>query len=217
MTRLHKQHLKNFVVCLLVFSMSIVLLYCRLNGHTSTWTNCIFPVYVLVFVIIGFYNFRKRQIILTDEERASVAPTRSDYSNRFGWMSLFIVLAFFATVDLLSGSPLIIDLVSGKLPGLIIFPILLIPAILLFPAFYHIRNQYIIEGDTLHVKEYSFFKLVTEIRIPLSSIHAIYVNNTFGFAVSPNIFLNVDGIERKLYATSYALELAVAILQTKLR
>ncbi len=215
MTRFRKQRLNKVVIYLLVFSMPIVLMLCRLYGQKSTWSNVLFPVYALLFICIAIYNYHKQQIILTNDERTTAISARTDFSNRFDWLNPLIYLSFFTTIDLMSGFSLIINLIGGNMSGILLIPVVLIPAIMFVPSFYHFRNQYIIEGNTLHVKEYSFFKLQTDIRIPLSSIHEIYVNNTLGFAASPNIYLNVDGIERKLHATSYALELAVVILQNK--
>jgi len=89
---------------------------------------------------------------------------------------------------------------SFVLGGLIF---LMIAAIACFP----IRNKYIIDSDTLIVKEYDFFRLTTDLRIPLTSIGKVYLCDTF--TLFPHVIIVVDGIERKLRATTHAVPLAI--------
>ena len=77
------------------------------------------------------------------------------------------------------------------------------------------RNKYIIDGDTLIVQENTLFKAEEEIRIPLDTIDEVYMRfNGTGYS---GLYLNVQGIKRRLNTSTDSLALGKAILQHKQR
>ena len=77
------------------------------------------------------------------------------------------------------------------------------------------RNKYIIDGDTLIIQENRTFKAEEEIRIPLDTIDEVYMRfNGTGFS---GLYLNVQGIKRRLNTSTDSLALGKAILQHKQR
>jgi len=75
------------------------------------------------------------------------------------------------------------------------------------------RNKYIIDGDTLIVQENRTFKAEEEIRIPLDTIDEVYLRY-HGTGLS-GLYLNVQGIKRRLNTSTDSLALGKAILQHK--
>ena len=75
------------------------------------------------------------------------------------------------------------------------------------------RNKYIIDGDTLIVQENTLLKAEEEIRIPLDTIDEVYLR--FGGTGFSGLYLNIQGIKRRLNTSTDSLALGKAILQHK--
>ena len=77
------------------------------------------------------------------------------------------------------------------------------------------NNKYIIDGDTLIIQENRIFKTEEELRIPLDTIDEVYMRfNGTGYS---GLYLNVQGIKRRLNTSTDSLALGKAILQHKQR
>ena len=73
------------------------------------------------------------------------------------------------------------------------------------------RNEYLIEGNTLIVREYKFKHLDTDLRIPMKTIEQVYLKNHY--TLFPRVILEIEGNQRELRCISHPEELAIAIQQ----
>ena len=83
----------------------------------------------------------------------------------------------------------------------------------LITLLYYRRNEYIIEGKTLIVREYKFSRLDTDLRIPIDTIDSVYIKSNY--SLMPRVVLDIHGLKRELRCISHTDELAVEILLRK--
>ncbi len=151
-------------------------------------------------------------------EQATTTPKH--FHNSFSWkwivISLIIILCIIVRITLpyikirpyipnLSVAESICIAIHATPAGIwVLFGFLLLSSIIF--SLSSTRNQYILEGDTLIVREYSFFRKEPELRIPLATIRQIKLRNPYLF-IYP-LHLDISGIHRKIYATTHAALLA---------
>lgn len=179
--------------------------------HISGRTRLLF-----VLIVVGIYSFaqywfnkRWKSIQLTKDNLHEPIVDKIDLSNRLEWITLLVImLRFLVTFGFLmvyihhSGRGISIAL-WGMFAALFCVTIL--------PFFSCARNQYIIEGNTLHIREYSFFKQDTMLSIPIETIKSVHITKIY--STQPTVILSVDDISRQLQCFSHAEGLAVEILK----
>lgn len=229
-TRLQKQHKQTVLFCCYLFALptflSLVASILKIVNHPIKWDIvwCIFLLLATALTIV--MNKRKYPVELTDEERRMHVEARVDYSNRMNWKFLFIFVAYLAYAVVAVGFlPLYVQyIIEGDWSGLRVHLLQLLSALpvawwlLLFIAFFlpalilfrRSANKYILEGDTLIVRERTLFKWEDELRIPVASISKLYIKNRW--SLRPFLYMEVDGVPRPLQADTYVTELAVGIL-----
>ena len=194
--------------------------------------------YLLIYAYIGitFYIIsRKTPVTLTEEEMQAPVPERQDFSpkiTRMRWKGLIIgIPAFFAIMlilpfahigmyDIFKGAPFMETLIEFcqieliLLKSISFWVVMVVLAVLTVIGYKRMaRNKYIIDGDTLIVQENTLLKAEEEIRIPLDTIDEVYLRyHGTGFS---GLYLNVQGIKRRLNTSTDSLALGKAILQHK--
>ncbi len=164
--------------------------------------------FVLLILFSWLFNRRKKPIVLTDEERRQPLTPYAEFNNSFDWW--------------IWGAGMVNCMLTLALTSYFWFWTLLTDCVLLgvfalltaLGLLYTMRNKYIIDGDVLVVKEYDFFRLTTDLRIPLASISSVYLCDTF--TLIPHVLISVDGIERKLRCTTHTADLAVRLTLSRL-
>ena len=194
--------------------------------------------HLLLYAYIGitiYLESRKTPVTLTEEELQAPVPERQDFSPKTTkprWIGLAIgIPAFFVVMFLLTfsawglyevfkGAPFKETLIKhlqlyGILFQSITFWVVMI-ALGVFAVISYKRmsgNKYIIDGDTLIIQENRLFKTEEEIRIPLDTIDEVYMRfNGTGYS---GLYLNVQGIKRRLNTSTDSLALGKAIMQQK--
>ena len=194
--------------------------------------------HLLLYAYIGitiYLESRKTPVTLTEEELQAPVPERQDFSPKTTkprWIGLAIgIPAFFVVMFLLTfsawglyevfkGAPFKETLIKhlqlyGILFQSITFWVVMI-ALGVFAVISYKRmsgNKYIIDGDTLIIQENRLFKTEEEIRIPLDTIDEVYMRfNGTGYS---GLYLNVQGIKRRLNTSTDSLALGKAIMQHK--
>ena len=218
MTRIQK-HRAQVIAVYCVDLVLVALLGLIHMGKNHPMTNIFFVVCVALLLFSIWWNMRRQKIILTPEEMQFPLEPYSEYNNSFEWKRLiaFIFLVFFVfamlTLPLWLEMKTLRDTTVFYLWILMAFTI----TILLVPFFRHFRNQYIIDGDTLIIREYNFFRPEPELRIPLNTISEVYIKNTL--TLFPSLYLVMNGpdfrIDRQVYATTHTISLAVALSKAK--
>lgn len=194
--------------------------------------------HLLLYAYIGitiYLESRKTPITLTEEELQAPVPERQDFSpetTKPRWIGLAIgIPAFFVVMFLFSfsdmgmyevfkGAPFKETLIKhlqlyGILFQSITFRVVMI-VLGVFAVFGYkrmSRNKYIIDGDTLIIQENRTFKIEEEIRIPLDTIDEVYLR--FNGTGLSGLYLNIQGIKRRLNTGVNSLSLGKAILQHK--
>lgn len=163
----------------------------------------------IVFVLFLAYAFvldkMSKRLIDYEPDKISNQPLADylDLSNSFDWKKLLFyticVSALLVVVYLFFPSRAIRSTI-------VVLPII---AILTYALgiYYNSRNIYRIEMDVLYIKEYSFFRSVTEIRIPISEIKKICIKGAYTTA-QPMLILTVGEVERELRCSSHIEEIA---------
>lgn len=194
--------------------------------------------YLLIYAYIGitFYLVsRKTPVTLTEEEMQAPVPERQDFSpkiTRMRWKGLIIgIPAFFAIMfilpfahigmyDIFKGAPFMETLIEFcqieliLLKSISFWVVMVVLAVLTVIGYKRMaRNKYIIDGDTLIIQENRTFKAEEEIRIPLDTIDEVYLR--FNGTGCSGLYLNVQGIKRRLNTSTDSLALGKAILQHK--
>ena len=201
--------------------------------ETDRWIS-----FILIYAYLGitFYIIsRKTPVTLTEEEMQAPVPERQDFSpkiTRMRWKGLIIgIPAFFALMfilpfpyigmyDIFKGAPFMETLIKFcqieliLLKSISFWVVMVVLAVLTVIGYKRMaRNKYIIDGDTLIVQENTLLKAEEEIRIPLDTIDEVYLRfNGTGYS---GLYLNVQGIKRRLNTSTDSLALGKAILQHK--
>lgn len=201
--------------------------------ETDRWISSI-----LTYAYVGVFFYlisRKTPVTLTEEELQAPVPERQDFSpkiTRMRWKGLIIgIPAFFAILlilpfayigmyDIFKGAPFMETLIKFcqieliLLKSISFWVVMVVLAVLTVIGYKRMaRNKYIIDGDTLIIQENRTFKAEEEIRIPLDTIDEVYLRfNGTGYS---GLYLNVQGIKRRLNTSTDSLALGKAILQHK--
>lgn len=201
--------------------------------ETDRWISSI-----LTYAYLGVFFYlisRKTPVTLTEEEMQAPVPERQDFSpkiTRMRWKGLIIgIPAFFAILlilpfayigmyDIFKGAPFMETLIKFcqieliLLKSISFWVVMVVLAILTVIGHKRMaRNKYIIDGDTLIIQENRTFKAEEEIRIPLDTIDEVYLRyHGTGYS---GLYLNVQGIKRRLNTSTDSLALGKAILQHK--
>ena len=203
--------------------------------ETDRWIS-----FVLLFAYLGVFYYiesRKTPITLSEEEMQAPVPEQQDFSPKTAkprWIGLAIgipaIFAFmfilpFAHIgmyDVFKGEPymetliMICQIELILLKSISFWVAMVVLAVLTVISYKRMaRNKYIIDGDTLIVQENTLLKAEEEIRIPLDTIDEVYMRfNGTGYS---GLYLNVQGIKRRLNTSTDSLALGKAILQHKQR
>ena len=203
--------------------------------ETDRWIS-----FVLLFAYLGVFYYiesRKTPITLSEEEMQAPVPEQQDFSPKTAkprWIGLAIgipaIFAFmfilpFAHIgmyDVFKGEPymetliMICQIELILLKSISFWVAMVVLAVLTVISYKRMaRNKYIIDGDTLIVQENTLLKAEEEIRIPLDTIDEVYMRfNGTGYS---GLYLNVQGIKRRLNIGLNSLALGKAILQHKQR
>jgi len=178
---------------------------------------------------------RKTPITLSDEELQVSIPKREDFSpknNRGHWIGWAIgVPAFFAAMILLlfiyigmyevfKGAPYMEALIKHfhlygiLLKSITFWVMMIVVGVLTIISYKRMAgNKYIIDGDALIIQENRLFRTEEEIRIPLKTIDEVYLRfNGTGYG---GLYLNIQGIKRRLNTGTDSLAIGKAILLHK--
>lgn len=164
----------------------------------------------IVIVLFVAYTFvlekMSKRLIDYEPDKISNQPLADylDLSNSFDWKKLLFytiwISALLLVVYLFFPSRAIRSTI-------VVLPIAILTYAL--GIYYNSRNIYRIEMDVLYIKEYSFFRSITEIRIPISEIKKIYIREAYTTAVQyPMLILTVGEVERELRCGSHIEEIA---------
>lgn len=219
MTRIQKRQLISSCLVASTFLLLTaigVLFYCIHSMHLSHTGHKLFLlgmlVWLIVYLTIVFIINRKKQVVLTPEEHQQTQLPQLNLSNHFEWR-LFILL-----ISTLLYAILILDFryfIKGDMFSIIYWGVFAIVGIagyaLLFASI--MRNEYLIEGNTLIVREYKFTRLDADLRIPVHTIDQVYFKNHY--TLLPRVILEIGGNRRELRCISHPEELAIALLQRK--
>ena len=201
--------------------------------ETDRWIS-----FILTYAYVGVFFYlisRKTPVTLTEEEMQAPVPERQDFSpkiTRMRWKGLIIgIPAFFAILlilpfayigmyDIFKGAPFMETLIKFcqieliLLKSISFWVVMVVLSVLTVIGYKRMaRNKYIIDGDTLIIQENRTFKAEEEIRIPLDTIDEVYLRfNGTGYS---GLYLNVQGIKRRLNTSTDSLALGKAILQHK--
>lgn len=189
-----------FIVSLIYLVVAFSLLYKQMHVGVA-----------IVFVLFLAYAFvldkMSKRLIDYEPDKISNQPLADylDLSNSFDWKKLLFyticVSALLLVVYLFFPNRAIRSTI-------VVIPII---AILTYALgiYYNSRNIYRIEMDVLYIKEYSFFRSITEIRIPISEIKKICIKGAYTIAVQyPMLILTVGEVERELRCSSHIEEIA---------
>ena len=160
---------------------------------------CIYTLIILLSSKI------KIPITLTEEERNLSPDMYPDYSSSIDWFKVIMWAIMGYCIGLFT---FYYALHKSFIVAIGIAAILSLGSIVFFLLF-HSRNKYTIHENILHVQEYDWFHLTTDLHIPIDNIEKVYISDLL--TLTPSVVIIVNGIERKLRCTSYAEELAHAI------
>ena len=208
MTRSLKRKLYHVVLWLFASTGCVVVYIIDTYVHSLKWMTIITFAYVgLIIAFSYFANKYKKSIVLTPEEKAMPLEKHLDFSNAFDWFSYIVSSISFIIIQYgyfswISHS--VVFTLNEKLIQILGIWVIFTPAFCI-----RLRNKYIIDDDILHIQEYDLFRKTTDLQIPIHSISKVTVNNTF--TVSPQVVIEVDGVERVLRVNPHAEELAIAL------
>jgi len=218
MTRIQKRKLISgglVVATVLLLTALGVLHHYVYTAHLSQKGYMIYTfgllAWLVTYVIVVFIINRKKKVVLTPEERQQVLPQQLNLSNTFEWrwLLLFIVIMYCALLELI---PTHIHEADRWISIIYWGSIVLVCGIVALLVFASLRrNEYLIVGNTLIVREYKFKRLDTDLRIPMKTIEQVYLKNHY--TLFPRVILEIEGNQRDLRCISHPEELAVAILQ----
>ncbi|MBQ7531694.1 MAG: hypothetical protein IJT12_08290 [Paludibacteraceae bacterium] len=229
-TRLQQQHKQAVLFCCYLFALptflGLVASALEIVNH-PVGLDILWSVFLLSTTIVWiFMNNRKYPVELTEEERRMPVEARADYSNRMNWKLLILVVVYLVYAILVTGFlPLYAKyIVNGdwsclwsRLSKLLCaLPVswwVLVGITMVLPVYILYRrsaNIYLLEGDTLIIRERNLLKWEDELRIPVASISKLYIKNRW--SLRPFLYMEVDGVPRSLQANTHVTELAVGIL-----
>ena len=192
--------------------------------------------HLLLYAYIGisiYLESRKTPVTLTEEELQAPVPERQDFSPKITkprWIVLaisipafFVIVFLFAFSDMgmyqvFKGAPFMETLIKELQVYVILFKSItfwmIALGIMSVVGYKRMsRNKYIIDGDTLIIQENRLFKTEEDIRIPLDTIDEVYMR--FGGTGYSGLYLNIQGIKRRLNTSTDSLAFGKAILQHK--
>lgn len=167
------------------------------------WFVIFNSTFLCIYMLIILLSSKiKKTIILTEEERNLSPDMYPDYSSSIDWLSVIIwaVSSFLTGIILFSYRGLIVAIVMASLTSL---------ATMVIFYLFSSRNKYTIQENILHIQEYEWYHLTTDLHIPIDNIEKVYISDFL--MLTPSVVITVNGIERKLRCTSYSEELAHAI------
>lgn len=187
-----------FIVSMIYLVVALSLLYKQMYVGVA--------IIIVLFVAYTFVLEKmSKRLIDYEPDKISNQPLADylDLSNSFDWKKLLFYTIW----------------ISALLLVYLFFPsrairstIVVLPIAILTYAlgiYYNSRNIYRIEMDVLYIKEYSFFRSITEIRIPISEIKKICIKGAYTTAVQyPMLILTVGEVERELRCSSHIEEIA---------
>lgn len=188
-----------FIVSMIYLVVASSLLYKQMHVGVAI-------VIVLFVAYTGVLEKMSKRLIDYEPDKISNQPLADylDLSNSFDWKKLLFytiwISALLLVVYLFFPSRAIRSTI-------VVLPIAILTYAL--GIYYNSRNIYRIEMDVLYIKEYSFFRSITEIRIPISEIKKIYIREAYTTAVQyPMLILTVGEVERELRCSSHIEEIA---------
>lgn len=187
-----------FIVSMIYLVVALSLLYKQMHVGVAI----IIVLFVAYTVVLDKMS---KRLIDYEPDKISNQPLADylDLSNSFDWKKLL-----FYTICV-SALLLVVYLLfpSRAIRILYVLPIAILTYAL--GIYYNSRNIYRIEMDVLYIKEYSFFRSITEIRIPISEIKKICIKGAYTTAVQyPMLILTVGEVERELRCSSHIEEIA---------
>ena len=219
MTRIQKRKLISAGLVaftfLLLTAIGLVFYFVR-SAHLSHRGHMIYLLGMLIWLVfyltVVFIINRKKKVVLTPEERQQPLLPQLNLSNMFEWRLLLLSIA------ILLYAILILDfgyIIKGDLFSIIYWGSFGLAGIVIYVAIFVSlrRNEYLIEGNTLIVREYKFKRLDTDLRIPINTIEQVYIKNHY--TLFPRVILEIGGNNRELRCISHPESLAVTILQRK--
>lgn len=188
-----------FIVSMIYLVVALSLLYKQMHVGVAI-VMVLFVAYAVVLEKMS------KRLIDYEPDKISNQPLADylDLSNSFDWKKLLFyticVSALLLVVYLFFPSRAIRSTI-------VVLPIAILTYAL--GIYYNSRNIYRIEMDVLYIKEYSFFRSITEIRIPISEIKKICIKEAYTTAVQyPMLILTVGEVERELRCSSHIEEIA---------
>lgn len=187
-----------FIVSMIYLVVASSLLYKQMHVGVAI-------VIVLFVAYTGVLEKMSKRLIDYEPDKISNQPLADylDLSNSFDWKKLLFYTIWISQL-------LVVDLFFPS--RAIRITIVMLPIAILTYAlgiYYNSRNIYRIEMDVLYIKEYSFFRSITEIRIPISEIKKICIKGVYTTAVQyPMLILTVGEVERELRCSSHIEEIA---------
>lgn len=188
-----------FIVSMIYLIVGLSLLYKQMHVGVAI----IIVLFVAYTVVLEKMS---KRLIDYEPDKISNQPLADylDLSNSFDWKKLLFYTIWMSALLLVA---------------YLLFPnrairstIVMLPIAILTYAlgiYYNSRNIYRIELDVLYIKEYSFFRSITEIRIPISEIKKICIKGAYTIAVQyPMLILTVGEVERELRCSSHIEEIA---------
>ena len=218
MTHLQKRKLISAVLIVLTF----VLFACVaiFEYYVFTYLSPVErrkSIYVLygflaVYILFIFYVNRPKEVKLSKEELQQPVVPVVNIKNVFAWRVyiLMIIITFFGCATLWL-SDYMRHSTFDSWYWLTLFIVVVFSY--LITLLYYRRNEYIIEGKTLIVREYKFSRLDTDLRIPIDTIDSVYIKSNY--SLMPRVVLDIHGLKRELRCISHTDELAVEILLRK--
>lgn len=209
--RTYKRIVRALCDYIFSFGLLAVIYFFAAPPHKSA---VLWGAIILTFVwtfIMSRLDKRSINFIPDTNERKGMPSQRREFNNRFDWIA-FSYQVFSVSLGYAVGG-WILDVFRDSLFLIIMCVVIIISAAI--QCIYHSRNTYTIEGEMLHIKEYSLFRPLTEIHIPVSDISAIRIKAPYS-PVRSRLVLTVASIDRELRCTTNIIPLAQALATTSL-
>lgn len=188
-----------FIVSMIYLVVALSLLYKQMYVGVA--------IIIVLFVAYTFVLEKmSKRLIDYEPDKISNQPLADylDLSNSFDWKKLLFYTICVSA--LLAVAYLFFPSIAIRI-RIVVLPIAILTYAL--GIYYNSRNIYRIEMDVLYIKEYSFFRSITEIRIPISEIKKICIKEAYTTAVQyPMLILTVGEVERELRCSSHIDEIA---------
>ena len=188
-----------FIVSMIYLVVALSLLYKQMHVGVAI-VIVLFVAYTVVLEKMS------KRLIDYEPDKISNQPLADylDLSNSFDWKKLLFYTIWISSLLLV----VYLLFPSRAIRSIIVYgPIAILTYAL--GIYYNSRNIYRIEMDVLYIKEYSFFRSITEIRIPISEIKKICIKEAYTTAVQyPMLILTVGEVERELRCSLHIEEIA---------